>query len=164
VAKVSRTVPAGADDVFAILADGWSYASWVVGASHIRDVDADWPAVGSHIYHSSGPWPVQVEDVTTVLAVESGREIRLEARLWVLGNADIRLTLDPAGPGRTVVTMEERASGGPALLVPSPVQAALLGPRNIESIDRLGALARGRGHAARRAPELSRRRAGEPPG
>jgi hypothetical protein len=34
--KVIDTTP---DRIFAVLADGWTYASWVVGAAHIRDVD-----------------------------------------------------------------------------------------------------------------------------
>src|SRR3954471_9339924 len=45
--SVSRSIGAAPDEVFAQLADGWIYGAWVVGASHIRDVDAEWPAVGA---------------------------------------------------------------------------------------------------------------------
>ncbi|WP_324188972.1 SRPBCC family protein [Nocardia farcinica] len=48
-------VPADIERAFAVLSDGWLYAGWVVGASHIRDVDPDWPGVGSRIHHSVGP-------------------------------------------------------------------------------------------------------------
>lgn len=36
MSKTSRVVGADPDDVFAVLADGWSYAGWVVGDSYIR--------------------------------------------------------------------------------------------------------------------------------
>ncbi len=29
-----------------MLSDGWLYASWVVGASRVRDVDPRWPSPG----------------------------------------------------------------------------------------------------------------------
>ncbi len=69
-------VPAAAADVFAVLSDGWSYAGWVVGNSHIRDVDRNWPDVGARIHHSVGAWPLQIHDVTKVRAVEPGRYTR----------------------------------------------------------------------------------------
>ena len=37
--RVTRTVDAPAEAVWAVLADGWLYASWVVGASRVREVD-----------------------------------------------------------------------------------------------------------------------------
>ena len=37
-----------------MLSDGWSYATWVVGAARIRDVDDGWPTVGTKIHHPSG--------------------------------------------------------------------------------------------------------------
>lgn len=54
---VTRVVKAPIDAVWAVLADGWSYPVWVVGASRVRDVDAGWPAVGTRIHHAFGPWP-----------------------------------------------------------------------------------------------------------
>ncbi len=68
--EVHRTIATTPERVFAVLADGWFYAGWVVGASHIRQVDDDWPAVGTRIHHSIGAWPVQVKDVSIVRAVE----------------------------------------------------------------------------------------------
>jgi hypothetical protein len=43
-----------AEDVFAVLADGWLFLVWVVGASLRRDVDDTWPAEGSELQHSFG--------------------------------------------------------------------------------------------------------------
>jgi hypothetical protein len=53
--EVSQSVSASADRVFAVLADGWLYPLWVVGASRMRDVDPGWPAEGTKIHHSVGP-------------------------------------------------------------------------------------------------------------
>lgn len=142
---VSREVAASPDDVFAVLADGWSYAGWVVGNSHVRKVDAGWPGVGTKIHHSVGAWPVQIHDVTEVVAVEPGRHLELTARLWWFGSATIRFTLTPSAGGLgTDVLMEEEVVRGPFGLIPSVAQAAVLRPRNVESLTRLGDLAMGR--------------------
>ena len=138
-------IAASAEDVFDVLADGWSYAGWVVGASHIREVDPGWPAEGTRIHHSVGPWPLHVEDVTRVLHVVPGRLIDLRARMWPFGSARVRLTLTPAGPDATDVLMEEEITHGPGRAIPTAVQAVLLKPRNAESLRRLGDIAKGRG-------------------
>ena len=60
--------------VFAVLADGWLYATWVVGAARIRAVDPQWPAEGSSIHHSVGSWPLLLDDTTTVQQLASVRK------------------------------------------------------------------------------------------
>ncbi len=40
----SRVVEATPEQVWSILADGWLYPLWVVGASRMRQVDDHWPA------------------------------------------------------------------------------------------------------------------------
>ncbi|MBB5959396.1 uncharacterized protein YndB with AHSA1/START domain [Saccharothrix tamanrassetensis] len=137
---MSLRIAAPADQVFAVLADGWSYASWVVGAAHIREVDGDWPAPGSRMHHSIGPWPLQVKDTTRVRAVEDRRALELDAGLWPLGQAHIRFELSESG-GATTVRMSEEVSKGPLSLLPAPVQAVMLAPRNRESLHRLADLA-----------------------
>ncbi len=143
MAQVTRTIAAPADEVFAVLADGWSYASWVVGASHIRDVDDTWPRVGARIHHSVGAWPCTIEDTTAVRAVEPPHSIELDARLWPVGGAVVRVELRPLGPTACTAVMTERAVRGPSRLLPHKVQALLLGPRNRESLSRLADLAEG---------------------
>ncbi len=64
-----RTVP---DKVWDVLADGWLYPLWVVGATRMRDVDASWPAVGAQLHHSAGVWPLVLDDTTEVLEAEPG--------------------------------------------------------------------------------------------
>jgi uncharacterized protein YndB with AHSA1/START domain len=145
VITVGREVAVSPEDVFAILADGWSYAGWVVGNSHVRDVDLGWPGVGTRIHHSAGAWPMQIEDVTEVTAVEPGRFLELDARLWIFGAATIRFTLTPLNAGEsTEIVMAEEAVRGPGSLIPAPIQAIGLRPRNIETVSRLADLAIGR--------------------
>jgi hypothetical protein len=47
MAEVSRVVGTPPRKVWAVLADEWSYPLWVVGATHMRNVDLEWPAVMS---------------------------------------------------------------------------------------------------------------------
>ncbi|MCP2164126.1 Polyketide cyclase / dehydrase and lipid transport [Goodfellowiella coeruleoviolacea] len=134
-------VQAPPNQVFAVLADGWSYAGWVVGASHIREVDAEWPTLGSRIHHSIGPWPLQVRDVTVVRGVEPGRCLELQAGMWPFGAARVVLTLEPVGTNTTRVVMGEEFVHAPARLLPRVVQEVLLRPRNTEALARLASLA-----------------------
>jgi uncharacterized protein YndB with AHSA1/START domain len=141
VAETRRTINAPPERIFAVLADGWSYASWVVGAAHIRDVDDGWPAVGTRVHHQVGPWPLQLKDQTSVRAVESDHVLELDARAWPLGGARIRLELRPAGRDSTQVVMTEQLSSGIGRLLPRRLQSLLLKPRNAEALRRLDDLA-----------------------
>lgn len=127
-----------------VLSDGWMYATWVVGASRIRDVDADWPQAGSRIHHSVGVWPAVLDDSTSVLSVIPGRELVLRARAWPAGAATVRINLDPQARGRTVISMVEDVVAGPARIVPQPARQLLVAPRNRETLLRLALLAKGR--------------------
>ncbi|MET0133753.1 MAG: SRPBCC family protein [Kibdelosporangium sp.] len=138
------TLPASREDVFAVLSDGWLFAAWVVGASHIRKVDPGWPAKGSRIHHSVGAWPLHVQDTTEVLDVDPLRLLELEARAWPFGVARVRLELTETGPKATDVVMYEEAVRGPGKVVPQSWQALLLVPRNRESLRRLADLAVGK--------------------
>jgi uncharacterized protein YndB with AHSA1/START domain len=142
--EVEITIRVPRERVFSVLADGWSYAGWVVGATHIRGVDEGWPAVGTRIHHSVGPWPLVVEDVTAVREVDPPRMVELDARLWPFGAATVRLELEEDGPAVTRVRMAEQVRRGPARVLPHAVQATLLVPRNRESLRRLAHLATGR--------------------
>jgi hypothetical protein len=141
VTETRRVIDTTPDRIFDVLADGWSYASWVVGAAHIRDVDAGWPAVGTRIHHRVGPWPVQIDDRTTVRAMEPGKLLELDARMWPVGRAVIRLTLEPVSATSTQVCMAEKVVSGVGRALPDPVQALMLRPRNTEALSRLGDIA-----------------------
>ncbi|NKE57157.1 SRPBCC family protein [Lentzea sp. PSKA42] len=144
MAEVSLNVEAPIDAVWTVLADGWSYAGWVVGASHIRDVDTGWPKAGTHIHHSVGPWPLVIQDSTEVVRCEPGRLLELDARLWPAGAARITFTLQARSDSLTQVRMTETVVRGPSAFLPAFVQDLMLVPRNKETLRRLDALARGR--------------------
>lgn len=141
--EVTREIEAAPGDVLAVLADGWSYASWVVGASRIRDVDKGFPAPGTRIHHSVGAWPILLHDTTHVLEYEPDRRLRLEAKAWPLGQATVEITVEPEAGGSRV-TMVEDVSEGPVRLVPQPIRQLGIAPRNRESLRRLAYLAEGR--------------------
>ena len=142
---VTRRMRCPADAVLAVLADGWSYATWVVGTSRIRGVDPGWPGVGSRIAHSAGIWPLVVDDVTVALDWDPGRgRLELQARGWPAGEARVVLRVRPDGDG-CLVRLDEDAVRGPGAAVPKPVRTAVLLPRNRETLRRLALLAERRG-------------------
>ena len=138
-----RTIHASPEAVWRVLSDGWLYPVWVVGATRMRDVDADWPAQGSRIHHSAGVWPVIVNDETTVESVEPHRRLQLRAKGWPVGEADVVIELEPTGSG-TLVRIREDAATGPGKLVPQVVRTPLMKWRNSETLRRLAFLAEGR--------------------
>ncbi len=136
----TRVLQASPDRVWKVLADGWLYPLWVVGASRIREVDDEWPGVGSKLYHSFGSWPVLIDDETEVLASDPGHELMLRARGWPLGEAHVTVRLREQDAS-THVTLEEDAVAGPGAWTPRLVRAPLLRWRNSETLNRLAYLA-----------------------
>lgn len=135
--EVRMSMQAGADRIFAELADGWAYVGWVVGASHIRDVDAEWPAAGSKIHHKVGVWPLVIADNTESLECEPGRRLLMRAKGWPLGEATVEIVLDERSPSQTEVTIREAPTAGPGSWLDNPVQRWLLRLRNTETLRRL---------------------------
>ena len=138
--RVIKSVP---DDVWAVLSDGWLYPTWVVGATRMRDVDATWPQTGSKLHHSAGVWPAVVNDNTEVLESEPGRFLRLRARGWPFGEAEVKISLTPSG-AETLVEIDETAVSGPGAMIPEPVEAVMVKWRNTETLKRLAFIAENR--------------------
>lgn len=139
-----RVVAASTQDVWAVLADGWLYPLWVVGAVKMRAVDETWPAPGARLHHSSGLWPLLVHDTTSVEAGEPRRRLELTARGWPAGQARVTITLQNAGPGTTLVRLEEDPRRGIARLVPAPLRRRGADARNAKTLHRLDLLVVGR--------------------
>lgn len=139
MATNSRIVQAPPEKVWEVLCDGWLYPLWVVGASRMREVDEHWPAVGARLHHSVGSWPLLLDDHTEVMESTPGTMLRLKARAWPTGEADVTLHLRPSGSG-TEVVLEEDAVAGPGRLVPKPLRDAGLKWRNVEALRRLAYL------------------------
>jgi uncharacterized protein YndB with AHSA1/START domain len=138
-----RTINTTPQRVWDVLSDGWTYPLWVVGASRVREVDASFPAVDSRIHHSVGVWPALIDDTTSVVEVDPQRLIRLRARGWPLGEAEVQIELAAAGAG-TEVTIREQAVAGPGVLVPEPFKGLTLKWRNTETLRRLAYIAENR--------------------
>jgi hypothetical protein len=150
MAVTGRIVNASSEQVFAVLADGWTYSDWVVGTAHVRDVDSDWPRPGSHLHHRVGPWPLSIADSSTSLDWVPDRMLLLKVRLWPFGAGEVRVVLAPHGAGATRVTMTETFVEGPLAWDHNLANDLLLHRRNVESLRRLDDLARNR----ERVPQL----------
>ncbi len=143
MSTTSRPIAASPERVWEVLADGWLYPLFVVGATRMRAVDDTWPAVGSRLHHSVGVWPALNDDTTEVHEVEEGRRILLHARPWPAGQAHVDISLQPNGQS-TVVTIVEQVTAGPGALIPKPIQDPQLHLRNIETLRRLSFVVEGR--------------------
>lgn len=139
----TRIINATTKQVWDVLADGWLYPLWVVGASRIRDVERSWPAVGSRIHHSVGVWPRLIDDHTAVLSCEPGHSLRLKARAWPLGEAEVLITVMSTNEGAKV-TITEDPVAGPGVLIPEPFKGLSLKWRNTETLRRLAFVVEGR--------------------
>lgn len=140
MSTVSRVMSATPEQVWDVLADGWSYPLWVVGASRIRDVDPSWPKPGARLHHSVGLWPLHLDDDTEVIESQTNQLIRLRPTVWALGAAEVTITLTPAGSD-TEVEMSEAPVRGPGVLVPAALMNPVLDWRNTEALRRMAYLA-----------------------
>ena len=142
-----RRIGTTPERVWDVLADGWLYPLWVVGATRMREVDDTWPAVGSRLHHSVGSWPLLIDDTTSVLECTPRSVLRLRARAWPAGDARVTIQLSGSGAD-TLVEIEEDAESGPGLLVPKPARDLGLHWRNVETLRRLAFLAERRADPA----------------
>ena len=149
MATNTRAFAVPREAVWRVLTDGRSYASWVVGTSAIRDVDTDWPAVGSRLHYRVGRGLLRHDGHTEVLNVDEGKRLELEAHAWPLGTARIEITLQDGGDGGSpekgcTVTMVEHPARGTAAMLHNPIGDGLLKLRNVEALRRLERVAAGR--------------------
>lgn len=137
-----RVLQATLQDVFRVLADGWLYPSWVVGASRMRAVDDEWPALGARLHHSFGVWPALIDDATVLEEWAPPYRAVMRAKGWPIGEARVALHVKARGDG-CVVRIQEEPVAGPGRLIPAPVMDAMLHRRNAETLQRLAYLAEG---------------------
>ncbi|MDQ0642987.1 SRPBCC family protein [Microbacterium murale] len=143
------------DAVFRVLADGWLYPSWVVGASRMRDVDAAWPQPGAKLHHSVGVWPALLDDTTSSVTWNPPRLMVMTARGWPIGEARVTIDVKPFGGG-CLVRIQEEAVSGPAKAIPRVLTDVLLQWRNAETLHRLAYLAEGFGQIDTASPPETR--------
>lgn len=143
MSTVTQVFDVPAAHVWKVIADGWLYSGWVVGASRIRAVDDRWPQVGSKLHHSVGAWPLLINDSTSVTAMEPGRKLELLARGWPMGEAKVLITMEDLGGSQCRVSIGEDAVKGPGKLVPKALRDPMIGVRNRETLKRLELMAKG---------------------
>lgn len=136
MATVSRVIPASADQVWAVLGNGWTYSRWVVGTGGIRAVDVPYPVPGSQLHYRIGHWPLAKKGVTTCLRHTPPKRLELEAEGWPLGTVHIDLSLTEEGGG-TQVAITEYPKRGPASALHNPFADLMIWLRNIETLRRL---------------------------
>lgn len=141
MAVVEKVIDASPERVFEVLADGWTYSDWVVGTAHVRDVDDAWPRVGSRLHHRAGPWPLSLQDASTVLECRPPERLVLRAGLWPAGEAIVAFALEPLPNGRTRVTIGEDFAAGPLRWVQTKLNDLVLHLRNKETLARLSDIA-----------------------
>jgi uncharacterized protein YndB with AHSA1/START domain len=136
VAVLNVLIERSPEAVWAVLEDGRSYADWVVGTQQIREVDEDWPAVGSCIRYTVGAGRITINDTTIVRRLEPGRELELEARAGWLGSARISFDVRPWGK-HTLVIIDEHPLSGPGARWHNAIVEVLLRFRNRRMLDNL---------------------------
>jgi len=126
------------DDVWELLADGHSYAEWVVGTQQIHEVDERWPAPGATIKFTAGVGPLHFSDTTTVRRLEPHRELELEAQAQWLGSARISFDVRSWGEN-TLVIIDEHPLRGPGARWHNAVADIMLRFRNRRLVRSLAA-------------------------
>lgn len=105
VVELSRRVAAPPAAVFGILADGWLYASWSVGAVRVTGVDPEWPARASRVHHSIGLWPFLRPQITEVIQFEDGHRVVLRPHGWPPGDVEIIIRQHGPSPQACLLTL-----------------------------------------------------------
>ena len=138
---VKRDTTASRAQVWAVMADGWTYSQWVVGNSRMRAVSPKWPAIGATIDHSVGVWPLLLDDHTVVEDCQPSERLVLIAKGRPFGKARITMRLFDIEGGGCRIEMAEVPVGAPMGWVPHRLALAAAIPRNRECTWRLAAIA-----------------------
>lgn len=115
--------------VWRVLANGDSYARWVVGTQKILRVDPTWPAVDAELRFQAGLGPLHIKDSCIVRICEPQHRLELEAIAQPFGTARIAFTLTPWGD-YTLVTLTEHPLLGSGARLYGPISERLLHLRN----------------------------------
>jgi len=138
-----RALACSPQAVFEVLADGWLYPGWVVGASRMRAVDAAWPTEGARLHHSVGVWPLLIDDETVSLEWRPPNRAVVRAKGWPIGEARVTIEVRARRDG-CLVRLQEEPVEGPGSWIPRFLTEPLLHLRNRETLHRLAYIAQGR--------------------
>jgi uncharacterized protein YndB with AHSA1/START domain len=140
MAKRHQLVESPPHRVWQVLANGESYARWVVGTQQILHVDPGWPGVGAQLRFEAGFGPIRFADSCIVRISEPEHRLELEAKADPFGTARISFTLTPWSTG-TLVGLDEHPLAGPGVRLFGPVSQRLLHLRNRRLLDNLARVA-----------------------
>ena len=129
-------IPYEPDAVWSVLADGSSYAEWVVGTKEIHSVDQNWPQVGSSLRFTAGLGRLSITDCTTSRLCVAGSRLELEARALPYGSVRISIEILPWGD-ESVVIIDEHPLRGPSPLLENPLVELGLTIRNRQMLRKL---------------------------
>jgi carbon monoxide dehydrogenase subunit G len=139
VGTVSTEIKRPIAEVWHALIDAERYPEWLIGAQTV-EVPAEWPRPGASFSHRIGIGPLRLPGSTTSREVIELERFRLGAGMGVLGECQVTFELEPAGPDRTRVTVQESPVSGTIDLVDHvahPLVDRGLDGRNGGSLDRL---------------------------
>src|SRR3712207_2045993 len=136
MAITERKMEASPEEVFEALLDPYQYPNWVVGAKAIRDVDGEWPTVGSAFYHRLGAEGLELKDKTEVLELETPHRIALRTFARPLGVARVVITARPTEEG-SIVSLFEEPEEGTKLRRFTRLVDPIVHVRNVEALRRL---------------------------
>ncbi len=137
---------ASPDKVWEVLADGWRYPGWVVGASRMRAVDPAWPAPGARIHIRSDCGRSSSTTTPRFSRRIRGKSLTLLARAKAFGRARIEIQVRPDGVG-SVIEMGEHLASPPMSWFPQSVVELAAGAAQTGS-------ASGGWYCSRRAPPI----------
>ncbi|MED7952074.1 SRPBCC family protein [Streptomyces sp. BE20] len=140
MARRQQFIACPPEAVWGVLADGHSYAEWVVGTQDIEHVDPGWPAVGAALRYRAGLGPLTIDDSCTVRICEPGTRLELEAKAAPFGTARIAFTLIPWG-ANTLVLLDEHPLTGPGSRFEGPPSEFVLHLRNRRLLGNLARVA-----------------------
>jgi hypothetical protein len=140
VITLRSTSTASPPEVWRVVADAWSYASWVVGAARVDAVVGPWPEPGGSLRYRAGAWPGTLPARAEVVSSVPGAELALHGDLGPAGAVDLVLTLH-ALPSGSEMAISEDVVAGPGRWIPAAARAAVIKARNRETLRRLALLA-----------------------
>jgi carbon monoxide dehydrogenase subunit G len=149
MARRQQLIEAPPERVWQVLADGATYARWVVGTQDILATDPEWPQVGAALRFQVGLGPLHFRDSCTVRICEPGRRLELEAKAESFGTARIAFDLVAWGE-HTLVLLDEHPLLGVGARIKGPPSELVLHLRNRRILGNLAREATRRGDARTR--------------
>lgn len=128
VAKNCVSTTLKPQEVFDHVLDAWRYPDWLLGASIIRAVDDDWPAVGSAFHHRVGFGPLKVNDRSRIIEIDPPRRLVLHVRATPALQAVVTFAVEPTAEG-SVLWLEE----SPALRLGQLLRPVLDPPTHVRN-------------------------------